>query len=178
MIDSRGPGFAGLGLGDGVDQVEKYEMPTAQYEGLTDSVLHWKRTNRLGRFDPNAKSGEEVEAERREKDEAEVRRKGVQVGKRCRVNKTDEKRGKVRFVGEVDGLGGEGGKGALWVGVVLDEPVGRIDGSVVVGDKGERKRLFECKEGYGLLARPEKVEIGEEWVELDDLGAAEDMEEL
>lgn len=40
--------------------------------------------------------------------------------------------GVVRFVGGIDGLGGEREVGCQWVGVELDEPVGRNDGSVLV----------------------------------------------
>jgi hypothetical protein len=32
--------------------VQKYEMPQAEYETLADSVLSWKKKERLGRFDP------------------------------------------------------------------------------------------------------------------------------
>ena len=34
--------------------VQKYEMPQAEYETLADSVLSWKKKERLGRFDPSA----------------------------------------------------------------------------------------------------------------------------
>jgi len=34
-------------------------MSTADYESRTDSVLAWKRSQKLGRFDPNAPSIEE-----------------------------------------------------------------------------------------------------------------------
>lgn len=102
----------------------------------------------------------------------------------------DARRGAVRFVGVVEGLGGEREIGARWVGVEFDEPVGRNDGVVVVavsGRRGEekegeevksRRRLFECKAGFGVVVRPEKVEVGEKWVALDDLEVDEDLEEL
>lgn len=66
---------------------------------------------------------------------------------RCRVGGDDDKRGSneggggdggrrgtVRYIGEVPELpgGGGGGGGGKWVGVELDEPVGRNDGSVAV----------------------------------------------
>lgn len=99
------------------------------------------------------------------------------------------------FVGEVRGLGGESLEGARWVGIRLDEPVGRNDGCVAVtvseGDEGEgevgggerrtrteKRRLFECEPNFGVVVRPEKMEVGEQWVPLDDLGVDEDMEEL
>jgi len=39
--------------------VQKYEIPLAEYEERTDSVLAWKKANKLGRFDPNAPSLEQ-----------------------------------------------------------------------------------------------------------------------
>jgi hypothetical protein len=39
--------------------VEKYEMTTTDYESRTDSVLAWKKSQKLGRFDPNAPSIEQ-----------------------------------------------------------------------------------------------------------------------
>lgn len=169
-------------------------MPTTQYEALTDSVLQWKKTHRLGRFDPKLQqqqqqqqqaSLQQLAAERAARDEAAIRERRVEVGRRCRVGGEDARRGTVAFVGEVEGLGGDKERGARWVGVRFDEPVGRNDGSVVVADAGgesgsgsSRKRLFECRPGFGVLVRPEKVEVGEEWVPLDDLEVDEDMEEL
>lgn len=46
-------------------------MPTAEYETRTDSVLAWKRNQKLGRFDPNAPSIEQqkVKASEREVEE-------------------------------------------------------------------------------------------------------------
>jgi tubulin-folding cofactor B len=115
-----------------VNKVEKFELPMQDYERLDDSVLAWKRRRGLGRFDPNAKSREEVERERRSRDETEVASRGIRVGGRCRVAGDDGRRGVVRFVGGIDGLGGEREAGCQWVGVELDEPVGRNDGSVLV----------------------------------------------
>lgn len=160
-------------------------MPESQYEKLDDSVLAWKRKQKLGRFDPNAKSLEELVMERREKDSGEIREKGIEVGARCRVNGSDERRGVVRYVGEIEGLGGDREKGCVWVGVEFDEPVGRNDGSVeveVVGEDGKRARetrkVFETKgQRYGGCARPEVVEVGDQFGVLDDL-VDSDMEEL
>jgi tubulin-folding cofactor B len=166
-----------------LSSVEKYQMPEDQYEKLEDSVLAWKRRQKLGRFDPNAKSQDEVAHERRRKDETEMAARGIREGLRCRVGHDDGKRGVVRFTGEVPGLGGHREAGCLWVGVELDEPVGRNDGSVSVETEGEdgkpkheTRRVFECRPKYGVLARPEKVEIGE-FPPLDDL-MDEDMEEI
>jgi tubulin-specific chaperone B len=160
--------------------VEKYEMPETQYEQLSDSVLAWKKKQKLGRFDPKAKSAAVIAEERRTKDEEEIKKKGIEVGMRCRVGRDDGRRGIVRFVGEIVGLGGERETGCRWVGVELDEPVGRNDGSAEVevgGGPLENKRVFECKDKFGVFVRPEKVEVGE-WPPLDDLEMDEDMEEI
>ena len=46
-------------------------MPSTEYETRTDSVLAWKKAQKLGRFDPNAPSIEEqkVRASEREIEE-------------------------------------------------------------------------------------------------------------
>lgn len=62
--------------------------------------------------------------------------------------------------------------GAAWVGVELDEPVGRNDGTVIQGSGngdeggdgewagGGKRKVFECEEKRGVFVRPERVEVG------------------
>lgn len=162
-----------------LSQVEKYQMPEAQYEKLEDSVLAWKRRQQLGRFDPHAKSAGELAEERRRKDLSEIETKAIKIGSRCRVGSDDGRRGVVRSTGEIPGLGGEREAGCVWVGVELDEPVGRNDGSVSVDTEEGTQRLvkvFECREKHGVFARPEKIQVGD-FPPLDDL-FDEDMEEI
>lgn len=182
VLDSR-PAGDRANFAD-VSGVEKYEMSKADYEKLDDSVMAWKKRQGLGRFDPNTRPLEELAAERRQHDQSEITKRGIQVGLRCRVGGIDERRGFVRYVGEIDGLGGDKEKGCVWVGVDFDEPVGRNDGSVEVevlkDGKKERevRKVFEAKgKNYGAFARPEKVEVGDEFGVLDDL-LDEDMEEI
>ena len=52
MIDTRPPA-ARTDFSD-LSAVDKYVMPAAEYESRTDSVLAWKKAQKLGRFDPNA----------------------------------------------------------------------------------------------------------------------------
>jgi tubulin-specific chaperone B len=56
-LDTR-PASAQTNFTD-VSAVEKYVMPETEYESRTDSVLAWKKKQKLGRFDPNAPSLEE-----------------------------------------------------------------------------------------------------------------------
>jgi len=144
--------------------VEKYVMPEDEYAKKTDSVLAWKKAQKLGRFDPAAPSQEQA---RLEALEHEIQQRGIAVGKRCRVGGDDTRRGVVRHVGEVKEI--PGGQGA-WVGVRLDEPAGKNDGSL----GGTRYWADESTLKHGVFVRPERVEIGD-FPALNDL---EEMEEI
>jgi tubulin-specific chaperone B len=146
-------------------QVAKYELPPDEYEKKTDSVLAWKKAQKLGRFDPAAPS---LEQARLQAFETEIKNKGIEVGKRCRVGGQDTKRGVVMYIGDVEEIPGGAGK---WIGVKLDEPVGRNDGSLAGGKR------YWGKDGdpkSGVFVRPERVEVGD-WPVIDDL---DDMEEI
>lgn len=60
-----------------LSSVEKYELPSETYENLSNSVLAWKKNQKLGRFDPNALSPEESLRHQVEKDQTEVASKGM-----------------------------------------------------------------------------------------------------
>ncbi|SPO03428.1 probable Alp11 homologue of tubulin-folding cofactor B [Cephalotrichum gorgonifer] len=145
--------------------VDKYVMPEEEYAQKTDSVLAWKKAQKLGRFDPNAPS---IEAARIAAIEQEVRARGIEVGKRCRVGGEDTRRGEVMYVGEVAEI--PGGIGGSWIGVRLDEPAGKNDGSI----GGKRYWGEETGVKHGVFVRPDRVEVGDFPV-WDDL---EDMEEI
>jgi tubulin-folding cofactor B len=139
-------------------------MPEKEYEKKTDSVLAWKKTQKLGRFDPDAPSHEEAKLAAFER---EIASRGIAVDKRCRVGGEDTKRGIIKYVGEVKEI--PGGLGA-WVGVQLDEPVGKNDGSIA----GTRYWGEPSPLKHGVFVRPERVEAGD-YPALNDL---EDMEEI
>jgi tubulin-specific chaperone B len=137
-------------------------MPDAVYEQRSDSVLAWKKTQKLGRFDPAAP---EHARQKIAATEAEVTSRGIDVGKRCQLGDDSSRRGVVRYVGEIPEVPGPPGP---WVGVELDEPVGKNDGHI------GGKRYFECREAHGVFVRPERVLIGDYGVLLEE----EDMEEI
>ncbi|KAK3387676.1 CAP Gly-rich domain-containing protein [Podospora didyma] len=144
--------------------VDKFVLPVDEYAKKTDSVLAWKKDQKLGRFDPNAPSHEQAKIAANAQ---EIEARGIVVGKRCRVGGNDTRRGEIKYVGEVKEIPGSVG---AWVGVELDEPVGKNDGSIggtrYWGEGSEVKR--------GVFVRPERVEVGD-WPVMDDL---EDMEEI
>ena len=93
----------------------------------------------------------------------------ITLGARCHLLQEPTRRGSIAFVGAIDELPGL--KGAPWVGVVLDEPTGKNDGSI----KGQR--YFQCERNRGVVVRASFVVIGDFGVlaiEADD----PDMEEL
>lgn len=85
----------------------------------------------------------------------------IKQSARCRLlPDSDHRRGTVQYVGDIAEIPGIG----AWVGVALDEPTGKNDGSV----KG--KSYFKCQPNCGVFIRPERVEVGDFPVldELDD----------
>ncbi|KAH6642437.1 CAP Gly-rich domain-containing protein [Boeremia exigua] len=161
VVDTRPPA-ARTDFSD-LSAVDKYVMPTAEYESRTDSVLAWKKAQKLGRFDPEAPS---IEQQKVLASEREIEERGLTVGGRVRLlPESDARRGTVSYTGLVPEIPGIG----AWVGVTLDEPTGKNDGSV----KG--KRYFECGSNCGVFVRPERCEAGDFPV-LDEFD--EDLEEL
>lgn len=149
-------------------KVEKYEMPTEEYESRQDTVLAYKKRNKIGRFADDAG----VTATPAQTFEEEA--KHISVGQRCEVdfgalpgaNPTEEslkKRGVVQFVGETSF-----GKGGWWIGVAYDEPVGKHDGQV------DGKRYFTCPNKHGAFVRPNKVKAGD-FPEEDPFDELEEM---
>lgn len=171
-------------------------MPASDYESRTDSVLAWKKNQKLGRFDPNAPDLEQQKIFAIDR-EIEERGKlfslvpnpspkplhtsppnsstniltslplGITLNSRCHLlpSSTDDRRGSISYIGPIPEIPGLG----KWIGITLDEPTGKNDGSV------QGKRYFSCSVKCGVFVRPERVECGEFPV-LDDLG--EEMEEI
>lgn len=162
VVDTRPPGVR-ENYTD-TSGVDKYVMPEEEYERKADSVLAWKRAQKLGRFDPNAPDHEKAKIANLEQ---ELSQRGIEVDKRCRVGGDDLRRGVVKYVGEVKDI--PNGVGS-WVGVQLDEPVGKNDGSI----SGTRYWGQASELKHGVFVRPDRVEVGNYPI-MDDL---EDMEEI
>ena len=84
----------------------------------------------------------------------------MQVGTRVKVQ-SKEGEGTVRFIGETGFKEGE------WIGIVMDLPVGKHNGTV------EGYQYFTCAEAHGLMVRREKVRIAS-----DSVAEAAEIEEL
>lgn len=141
---------------------EEFKLSEEEYAKRQGSVLQWKQSNKLGRYDP-----EYVKKRNEALDENESKAKEIEVGNRCRViNIQGERRGVVRFVGKINELDkGEN----VWVGIEFDEPVGKNDGSI------DGVRVFTSRPNHGSFLKPKIVEVGD-FPELDPFGDDSDDE--
>jgi tubulin-folding cofactor B len=95
--------------------VDKFELTDAEYSARRDTVQAHLKANKLGKYadvpTPIAFSPPTAIPS------------DVVPGARCEVQGEAPARGTIRFVGETSF-----GKGGVWVGVQLDEPMGKGDG--------------------------------------------------
>lgn len=64
---------------------------------------------------------------------------------------SDGRRGVVKYIGPVPEIPGLG----AWIGVSLDEPTGKNDGTA------NGTRYFSCQPNFGVFVRPERLEVGD-----------------
>ena len=132
-----------------VSRVEKFELADQEYDKRNDSVRDYLRRNKLGKYSTAAQ-------QHRDQDIASSYNaavaKDIKVGERCEVDSGSglKRRGCVRFVGEADFK-----PGVLWIGVELDEPMGKNDGTV------DGQRYFQSRPKHGVFVRPENVQTGD-----------------
>ena len=122
-----------------VDQVKKYELDDNVYDKMEGTIRDMKR-----------KAGIPVKGEKKPSKYDEPIT-GINVGDRCEVELADHShhRGEVMYVGKL-----EPDKG-YWVGIKLDEPYGKHDGT------HGGKRYFTCDDKYGVFVRGPKVKVGD-----------------
>ena len=148
---------------ENTDLVDKYRMDDETYEARKGTVREWIKEQKAA--DPNwkppkpngtanfanAKTAALPADVPTDADAAHV-----VLGGRCEVS-PGARRGVVKFVGAVDGM-----PPGVWVGVHLDDPMGKNDGTI----KGVP--IFESAPNHGTFARPKNVACGDYPNELDD----------
>lgn len=148
---------------ENVDLVQKYKMSDDQYEKRKGTVREWIKEQRDA--DPNWKPPKpnnqgilsslggkptSSSSSQQQKDVPSIDdvKDLYAVGDRCEIA-PGARRGTVAYVGELDGASG------AWIGVHLDEPLGKHNGSV----KG--KSYFDAPNLHGTFARPANVTVGD-----------------
>ncbi|KAH9471643.1 hypothetical protein MJO28_017625 [Puccinia striiformis f. sp. tritici] len=153
VVDTDPHSAALAGQYNDVSQVEKFELPIQEYEKRSDSLLAFKIRNKLGRFndDQNKESEEECNP-----NQEELQAK-YPLGSRCQITPTtissneSPLRGTLKFIGPVK----FNQKHPYWIGVELDEPRGKNNGSV------DGHPYFECPPNRGIFIQPDRVTLGD-----------------
>lgn len=132
------------------ESVAKFELSEEQYDERKESLRHFLKQNKLGKYNAEELKKMEEAAELQKQKEAEALEK-ITIGSRCKVTVKGKptRFGTVRYKGVLEG------KTGTFVGVQFDEPLGNNDGSV-----GGAK-YFECPPKYGSFVPPVTVEVGE-----------------
>jgi len=171
MVDNDCHSISAGGWLENVNLVEKYVMSEEEYNKRDNTVRKYKEKMLVK--DPTFKFF------RKEDTEAKVEYdwSKYEVGARCELN-PGGRRGTIRYVGpmveeaaddstKVFGLKDE----IKFIGIQLDEPTGKNDGSV------GGHRYFECPEKYGVFAKPDNVTVGD-FPELDPFADLDDEDEI
>lgn len=132
------------------ENVQKFELSDEQYEGRKESLRHFLKQNKMGKYNEEETRKMQEQAELREKKEAEMLAK-INIGNRCKVTV----KGKPTRIGTVRYKGPLEGKPGTFIGVQFDEPLGTNDGSV------EGVKYFDCPPKYGSFVPPITVEVGD-----------------
>jgi tubulin-specific chaperone B len=152
----QGNGAAVRSPFDNLAAVEKYTISEEDYDKRDDTFRKWKERNcKKQAGEEEAKAAAALSVEQQE--QKLIEDKQVAIGKRCEVVRSEDglrPRGRVAYVGKP-----RFGSG-WWIGVHLDEPYGKNNGSV----KGIK--YFTCPEKYGTFVKPDKINVGDEFVEL------------
>jgi len=148
--------------------VEKQEMDDDTYDtfkptNVKPTVREYKRIHKLGKFNPGFQKKAQADWDQQQEDEKAARER-IHKGDRCEVTVKGgvKHRGCVRFLGEAEFKPDQ-----LWVGVQLDEPFGKNNGSV------GGVKYFECGTNYGMFVKPDMIECGD-FPEQDELDFSDD----
>ncbi|OQR67102.1 tubulin-specific chaperone B-like [Tropilaelaps mercedesae] len=143
---------------DETDTVQKMKISEDRYAQL-NNVRGFMQKHGLGRF--SNRTGDNVIESRMDKENL----KGIEIGKRCEVRTKGNpaRRGEVRYIGEICLK-----PGVAFVGVCLDEPLGKNDGTA-----GE-VRYFKCEPKHGVFVRPADIEVGD----FPELSLEDELDEI
>lgn len=131
-----------------------FQLSEEDYLKKKDSVLNWKKNNKLGRFDPIYN---EQLRQNRLRQQEQVQ--NLELNQRCLVKSSTgphtERRGWLRYIGKIPEINNDD----IWCGIEFDKPCGKNDGSI----KG--KQYFgPLKPNYGGFVKPLCVLTGPKYI--------------
>mmetsp|Transcript_16569 Transcript_16569/g.24893 ORF Transcript_16569/g.24893 Transcript_16569/m.24893 type:complete len:325 (+) Transcript_16569:31-1005(+) len=146
---------------ENTDLIQKYRMSDQDYEQRKGTVREWIREQRDK--DPewqppkpnmmmNGLGGDNMNStlNSTQQNPANVDATQFTLNARCQIA-PGARRGSVAFVGDVPDIPG----GGLWIGIRLDEPLGKHNGTI----KGNF--YFEAPDRHGTFVRPAHVTLGD-----------------
>jgi len=132
-------------LDSGKFDTEKYEIDFEEYKKRPDSFYQWKQVH-LKDYYAN-KAQQMLDEVKKTTSTA----KEMKVGMRCECgSKEMPKRGVVKYIGKL-----QGHEDIIWIGVHLDEPYGKHDGTF------KKRRYFEAPDKYGLFCKAHNIQVGD-----------------
>ena len=141
-----------------VSRIEKYVMTDEEYDKFPDTYRKWKARKLAA--DPNWTMF--PNANKIDVDHMKEEALKIEVGSRCETV-VGAMRGEVKYVGKVTGAAS-----GYWIGIKLDDPTGKNDGTI------GGNRYFECGTNFGKFLRPNDVKVGD-YPEIDEFDSDEDM---
>lgn len=132
-----------------VSQVKKYEISEEDYDKRQDTFRKWKEKHIL----PYMKKSKNHTIDQNQYNDPSCVDSNW-MNQRCEIQNELKSRGTIAYVGKIHSSPG------YWVGVKLDEPVGKNDGSA------QGKKYFDASPKYGIFVRPDQIKIGD-YPELD-----------
>lgn len=162
IIDSDPYSNARNGAYEDTSQVQKYVMSDDEYNKRENSVRAFKQAQKLKRQQDEAAglitpsitkynmSTQQRDSEYGLESDADIRQR-IHINDRCNVSPGD-RRGTVKYIGYVPELLIPD---YVWIGVELDEPVGKHNG-IISG-----KRYFTCNSNCGTFVKSYAVKIGD-----------------
>lgn len=131
--------------------VQKFELTEDQYNERGDTFRKWKE--RMIDSNPKVKE-EKLKKELALADEDEefknwIGTEKIAVGARCEIQNELQARGTIKFLGKTKFSPG------CWVGIQLDEALGKNDGSV------NGVKYFSCESKKGLFVKKDKIQVGD-----------------
>lgn len=157
IVDMDPSSVSANGWLEDTSKVQKYEISDEDYNKRENTFRKYKEEQL--RKDPAwcvekemaKRRGEEWVAPKKVDDPEHMAEEAaaMSVGDRCETYPGGN-RGEVKYVGKIEGL-----PAGWWVGVQLDEPLGKNDG------KAKGVKIFDCAPNYGLFLRPDRVKTGD-----------------